>query len=983
MFALRQPFPQPPRSAVHLAVAACVSFGLLVVPLASPAFAQGSPRPISTLLGDGNGAPGIPTGTSVGGGNGTSGAATGTSVGGGNGTSGAATGTSVGGGNATSGAATGTSVGGGNGTPGTPTGTSIGGGNGTPGTGTGTGTGTSVGGGNGTPGTPTVTSIGGGNGTPGTGIGTGTGTSVGGGNGTPGTGTGTGTSVGGGNGGRPSGTLPGGVAGGLSGPFGSFAAVPGRPADKPIGVPFEALSRAGGALIRVDNNDVPRTSDGNNFAIAVINRHTREVVEYGTVNRAGTSQLGALAAKYSGRGDYLMVVSSFKGIVADAGNTSAFKTAVKQLGGRDLTDDEVTLLRNGAAFSVVGVPGGDGGAYISIDHGTQPDGNVFGYLQVNVANNLYGVVTAEYPTFNTTNTSTTPGVASVVFDHQTYRTETFAQGESGFLLLAFDNALRLDGKQTVKTNGTGNDRGAQFAFKTVLASFVADAQKRYGSTVVIRSVGHPTPMDDSWSDAAKDIERLGGNRLAFNNLGAVGGESMYSLVGSLVTPKAAVEGSTVLQDNTDLDGRGDVAGSLSRNREMVFTPVSGGAPTGVNTQLVDITYQTPQAFPAYTDGAAGTTAAGTAAADAYLGRALRLCAAADVQPVCSVRTEFYANYGASFAQASTDLASEPLNTYPGDGRGFTAADYTAVRRHLTEELSMVNRIRTYFAGLQKPFGEAAQSGTIDTKAITDALVAAIGSGGGSATTSYVLGLIGKIVAVGGLAGPPVSAVAAGLSASFGLSAYLTTPTGPPQLASDVKVRADQLGAQATAQLLATSRSINGLSMLIISDFGKMKAVDDKLANPQWRLPPDTGPAVATLSLAVKQSAAETLVPTVYPWLIRGTPERSAQSMSCQFDSARDVQVNVWGGQPLSASVNAPHDYFIGQRAVPAPYWFANSRITDDNITPSAGLANLLFAPANAGRGTLGINIYAFLTPRIFGTIHQANDAAYKCDLFRR
>ena len=729
--------------------------------------------------------------------------------------------------------------------------------------------------------------------------------------------------------------------------------------------------------MRVNGQDVPGTGDANNYAIAVINRHTRAVVESGTVNRGNTSMLGALARKYDANADFLMVISSLHGIGSDGGNTAAFVEAVRRVGGRDLTAEELTLLRGGAAFSVVGVPGGDpGAAYISVDRGATPNGNVYGYLQLNVANDLYGVVTAEYPTFDTTNTSTNPGVATVLFDHKTYTSDALPAGQSGFLLLAFNNALQLERKQTVITNGTGNDIGAQFGLPVALAFFTASTPSEYGSTVVIRSIGHPTGAGSGWSDAAKIVERLGGNRLAFNNLGTSGGESEYSLVGSLVTPKAAVEGNPVL------GSPGPVAGSLSRNRDMVFTPVSGGTPAGVNTELVDITYQTPVAFPAYTAGAPGTTTAGTAAADAYIGRTLGLCASAAAQPTCSVRTEFYRNYGANFQQASTDLESARMN-YPGDGRGFTAAEYAAVRQHLGEELSMVNRVRAYFVGLQKPFGEAAQTGTIDIKAVTDTVVASVVPPQGSSSTSFALGLVGKIAALGGFAGPPVSAVAAGLSASFGLAAYLTTPAGPPQLATDLPVAADKLGAQVRAQMLATSRSLNGTAMLMISDYGKMKAVTDLLPTEKWRLPDDTGPTLETMSLAVKQSAAEKLVPMAYPWLLRGTPERSAQSMSCNI---LDVlifyaQVNVWKNQPLNASLMAPRDYFLADgRAIPAPYWFAKASFNQKTASPSVALSNMLFDPVNASRGTLGLNLYSFLSPRVFGTVRQANDGATYCDL---
>lgn len=139
-----------------------------------------------------------------------------------------------------------------------------------------------------------------------------------------------------------------------------------------------------------------------------------------------------------------------------------------------------------------------------------------------------------------------------------------------------------------------------------------------------------------------------------------------------------------------------------------------------------------------------------------------------------------------------------------------------------------------------------------------------------------------------------------------------------------------------------------------------------------------------MSLAVKQSAAEKLVPMVYPWLLRGTPERSPQSMSCgyfPYMSSTMRQRNVWRNEPGDTCLMEPHDYFLSDgRSIPAPYWFAKAGVAENNLTPPESLGTLLFAPANSETGTLGMNVRSFLSPRGFGSIRQANDAAYKCDL---
>ncbi|PTR32238.1 hypothetical protein C8K36_1011290 [Rhodococcus sp. OK519] len=760
-------------------------------------------------------------------------------------------------------------------------------------------------------------------------------------------------------------------SGGLSAPFNSFAPVAGRPADPPIGVTFEALSRAPGSVIKINGEDVRDTTDRNHYSIAVIDRGTREVKESGTVNIGWTTNLSDIARRYPRTNGYLMVISGFRG-VADQRNLDALAGAVSYLGGRPFTNDERSLLLSGHAFSVVGIPGGAaGGAFITVDKGVGngPRGNVSGYLQVNTATDQYGVVNPENPTFDTTNTAGTPGASEVLFDHKRYATassQVLGAGQSGFQVLAFDHGLVNTKNVTVATNGTSNDAAAQ----TRLATEIQDAAQSSGSIVVVQSIGHPTARFQGWSDAAVWIERLGGNRLAFNNLTA---DSDYSLVGSLTAGPAAIEASSIL-------GRpGPIAGGLARNRDMVLTPTSGGPAGGTNTELVDISYQAPQSFPAFSTGHSGTTAAGTAAAELYIGRTLGLCA--QDTPSCSVRTEYYHSFKADWHTVATDLDSHRLD-YPGDGRNFTAADYAAVRTQLAIEISMVNRVRTYFAALQQPFGEAAQQGTIDLDKITKTVIDSIGAPD-SGTTSYVLGLIGKIVALGGFAGPPVSAVAAGLSAAFGLGAYLSQPSGPPQLVNDVQVRASELGRTARAQMLATSRSITGLTLLVLSDYGKLTATTAKLPTTKWTLPNDTGPTIANLTLAAQRSAAEKLVPLVIPWLFRGTPFRSAQSMSCREEVLPVVwykQVNVWKNQPANAALNV-RDYSTADgQDILAPYWFAKVSLDEDQASPPAKLTNMLFDPANPVTGTLGINQLDFINPRVFGAAHQANDAAPGCDL---
>ncbi len=107
-------------------------------------------------------------------------------------------------------------------------------------------------------------------------------------------------------------------------------------------------------------------------------------------------------------------------------------------------------------------------------------------------------------------------------------------------------------------------------------------------------------------------------------------------------------------------------------------------------------------------------------------------------------------------------------------------------------------------------------------------------------------------------------------------------------------------------------------------------------------------------------------------------------MTCRTEAIKGASRldPVWEDEPANTSTIVPRDYLTSDgRSIPAPYWFAKAGV-GAKVTPPASLGTMLFDPANSERGTLGLNLYSFLSPRVFGTIHQANDTAKRCDLFR-
>lgn len=761
-----------------------------------------------------------------------------------------------------------------------------------------------------------------------------------------------------------------------------YPPVAGRPNDPPAGVPIETLSDAADGAVRINGAPVRDVTDRNGDFVTVIDRSTRAVVESGTVPRDdGMAQLKQIAEHWSA-GDkltrYLMVVSGAHG-VDRFGTVDKLNAVVLAMGGRALNGNESSSLLVHGRFSVVGIPGGGaGGAWQVFDSG-QPNsskGDIQGYLRVNTATNLYDLVVPDTATFATSAEGSPAGqntvtVSRTLNDKTEYRAALPDGAVDGFQILVLDAlTLQMVSNEAVPTNGPGDVTTQQNELRRKLqeASWITSSGTE--PLVIVQSIGHPHGASPNWAQGPGDtlgadlwIEKFGGNRLAFDALSAT---SDYTLVGGPAAGRSAAEASSVLSVP------GPLVGSLGRSRDLTLQVVSAGPREGVNTELVNIANQAPEAFPAFTTD-------GTRAAETVIGKALNLCTADEA--TCPVRPQYYLQYSRNWNTLALDLANLTAPTQP---QGFTADDFRSVKSTLTPELSAVSQMKTYFQELQKPFTEAAQQGGVDLAVLGNAVYDAAGGSPADTTTPTYLTIISKAALLGTFLGPPASAVASGISASFGIAAYLTTKSGQAQLADDlqlqagVRVQALALARQTQDRLDAAARSTTNLALAFLGDHGKLMAAMQKLPTPGWRLPPDTGTAVASLKQASQQWFAETLVPAVYPRFNRGTPPPGgpgdANGLSCtayRFLDRFPYQKHPWSSQPANAQIRTTEGFQAGGTPQLASYFF--SRVGTDDASPPSSLTNMLFTSTSAGG--LGLNTLDFISPRVFGPLRQVNDTA--------
>jgi hypothetical protein len=748
----------------------------------------------------------------------------------------------------------------------------------------------------------------------------------------------------------------------------------GRPGDPPIGVSLETLSPNSGAGIVINGQGVPDTYDRNGIFVVVLDRATRDVRQYGTTptHGGGIQQLQDIANRFNDT--TMMIISDTKGI--NRVDMGQFVTLAKRLGAT-VTTAEQNRLAAGASFSIIGSPGGDPGtAWVKVASLPDPDhtgGNITGYLQYNPPAGAYNYVSGQVATYDTA-AAGSGGTTNVIEVNGTRYPGTLPEGNAGFEILVLDSrTLAQVSLTTVATTTASGQNAMAAALKAATRSSVNGDDPP--PLVFVQSIGKPVSTSTGWTDAADAVEAMGATRLAFLNLQ---GDSDYTLVGSTGSPKQAVEAGTILGQP------GPLTGMLTPGPDLTYQPVTAGAPGLENLQLARLLYQPATAWPSI-----------DAAAETWLGRTVRLCASDAAS--CSFRRAFGDDYQASWNQIATDF-NAPVTGYPGDGHGFTREQFSQTKQELASEISMFSQVKNYFTVLQDTFSRSSQDKRVDVRALGDQIYNAVKPPPYAVDVgAKILNILSKILALAGAVAPPspVKAAIGGLSTAFGfISTTLSSEKGSTTFADGVRARADELTRVTQEQLASATDGMTTQARIVVTDYSKLRAASNYIAG-SWKLPADPKEYVPPLQLVVKQWYAKALVPMAYPWMLRGTPPPlgpgDANGLSCPiyvgnwpFPDKRIANEHPWAPLPKNVQFRAI-ERWSGTAQVRPTFFFARrpaitavSEREDWDLIMPQSLADTLFG---SKRDQLGLNLYQFVSPRYFGAIHYANDAANRCDLF--
>lgn len=757
--------------------------------------------------------------------------------------------------------------------------------------------------------------------------------------------------------------------------------VPVAPPDPPLGAPIDTIDPAG--AIAIGGRSFGANTNG--LAYVVLERTTRQVVRDGsgaevagsvTNDATGIGKLADLARTYAKNNymQYLMIVSGRSGV--KAAQLDTFAQMLKDIGTARLSPEDFATLEAGRQFSVIGMPGAPAGAATVRVPGyffPQTSGGLIGYLQKNQSVNadgtpVYDFAAPEHPSFDT-RAESGERTNEMVVDTVEYKAELTEGATAGFHVVVLESlTLKPLDNLVIPTNGGGvSDRTRQGQAATALEKAL---NGRSGPTVLVQTIGKPKGAGPEWDGVVQQLGRLGANRLLVY---ALDGTTEYALVARLGSEQPPAESSNAYDHGSYAAPSyppAHLIGVLSRTRGSNFEPTVSSTPTAatpegaVNLRLVKAAYQPSKAWPPLAPPNAKPGE--EAKVQQWICEQLGFC---KPQDSCqSVRDCYWDSYNdVDWAAKQTQVSKLD---YP-QGKGFEPDTLTAAKKALFDEIGAVIEVRHYLVRLQEPFLQSEARSYVNLKQISDQIWETVQRPGVDNSLSYGLMFAGKIASLGGFAGPPMSGIAAGISAIFALASYLSNKQGGPILGGEIRAKATELGDQIFERVNLAARTTTGLGKLIVSDYGKLMEVNGHVHDREWKLPEPEN-ALLPLQNASKQWFYEALVPVAYPYLIRAAAP-NARSIDCALGGGRDP----WPRQPDENQMLATVGYDGGGSPIRAVFFFTLGIGGGSN--PPAAIGQRMFRPREAAESGLGMEKLQFFTPRVWGgKIAHAVNGSLQC-----
>jgi hypothetical protein len=612
------------------------------------------------------------------------------------------------------------------------------------------------------------------------------------------------------------------------------------------------------------------------------------------------------------------------------------------------------------SFSAIGVPGlpaGQADARVVVG-GASGSGRMTGYLTPDVYFN-YAWLPPESPAFDTRSAGQcVDDRVRLCFNTMTVGGHDFrsASSQSGYQVEVF-NGHTLDhvGSGTFQTLG-GNPELDR------MHDFVAGTPP--GNLVLITGIddGEFQPLGGSDHGAinrlADAVASVGGTKNLFLRSGATK-SSFYTLVGWAGAGEG--NGEETSRVNAGPTGLGRLRGTLTRDHEQLFRPITASVADQPPEALTRVMLQPASPWPLDGDPAAQK-------AIAYIGSQVKKLGE---DPRSAYWTQALDQAG--WISVGQDVGNKNTLNYPGDNRancnngGFCLPDFQAARRELLKEIHLVGNVRGYLADLSSPFAEDAISTWSDLQVIADASMNSLHPPPDQILSNVVLvsGIVASAMQVaavpGGEEGLAMEQAAQMLSLT---NTYLSDDRDGSD-ADIVRTAADKLAANLIQRLKTVQASYFSVGSIIVGDYDKLQTVGTlggckagPSCPPEWQYT-TTDKQASSMAIwkASESSFDQQFVRIAFPsWLLGPRQNRARdprQEYSCGLTSLKVFQ-------------DEPSDGFVADYAqYPDSYdIYALANLSNIDLThripgtPPATTTTRMFGPLGASldpkKGGLGI-----------------------------
>jgi hypothetical protein len=591
------------------------------------------------------------------------------------------------------------------------------------------------------------------------------------------------------------------------------------------------------------------------------------------------------------------------------GPIEAFNNTLKAIGVGPI-DSGVLQSRN--KLAIVGVPtGGDGSGWYT--HGGGPLDPLTGWLMPDTTVDTSGAAQfrfqPERPAFDTSSSKTQLTNTMTIRGQQV--TASLPDGVTGGFQVVEIDPFDFT---VVKSDAIGSN-GSWDGLGDVMVPRLHEIRDHGTGFVAVQSIGHPTPSSSQWPQVASALAAFGANPHTFSTV-----DGSYAFIGGTKLARAEVADSSAtvaIDSNKGKYESGTLQGRASIRADGYFKPVAADPSDSFDSRLYDIALSPATPWP-YTE------AAGHPEADAYA-RAL-----ADITAKLprlkswapDLRRAYVGNENLTYTDSKVDLLRL---RYPGDGHtciqargdptshpGYTREQFCNLSDELQDEFDYLDATKTLFDSYKQALNRSGSGQLVDLQKIGDDLKSGIAPDNSASIAWTVGAFVGDLISAGlQLAGPEAGAVRGAwqaFMAVYELVRELVGETHSKPVGDQITSKVEDLSFEVATRLSDTANGLDRLRDVIISDYGRLKALGKVADGLGWSV--DVDAMTNSLSTAANAFFSSQLMPIPYGvYVLRPLNTRFRDPTT---DNCNDTSYgHTWRGAPATAQLRWKADFVDG------------------------------------------------------------------------